>query len=396
MNYAIVSRTISVQEEDFLLIEWGNGSMDVLEYPSTLSPESGDGILVDNKNEIVSVIEPIGANRGNSIGIVKKEIDDRAIVEQGGRLVVYEIGNGVSVKPGNTVEVSSTGIIQKVVEETAIQQESRHPASTDIEKYIKDLKFPSEELEVGFEHFGGMSDHLRYVQKRVDLLLNQREEIERIGRKPTLGALFYGEPGTGKTHFAKIVASESNADFYRIRGPEIVSKWVGDTEEILRELFEHARKNAPAILFFDELDSLGSERGDGPNQQFGNRIVAQLLSLMDGIDQEQEGLLIIGSTNRIGDIDQALLRSGRLDWKIEFEVPDYQGRVEIFEALRQQGYDVADSVDSEEIATLTDGWTGAQLSSLLDEAVIVAVSSGREQITTTDLKISYERRSSQS
>jgi len=369
--------------------------MDVLEHPGTLSPDPGDAILVDG-SEVIAVIDPIGANRGNSIGIVKKEMGDRAVVEQSGRLVVYEIEEGISVKDGNTVEISNAGIIQEVIETTAIQRESRHPASTDIEEYIDKLKFPSEDLDVGFEHFGGMSDHLRYVQKRVELLLNQREEIERMGRQPTLGALFHGKPGTGKTHFAKIVASESDADFYRIRGPEIVSKWVGDTEEILRELFDDARKNKPAILFFDELDSLGSERGEGPNQQFGNRIVAQLLSLMDGIDQEQEGLLIIGSTNRIEDIDQALLRSGRLDWKIEFDLPDHQDRVEIFESLRRQGYDVADSVDPEEIASLTDGWTGAQLSSLLDEAVIVAHSSGRDQITMTDLKISYERRSNQS
>lgn len=395
MDYATVAKTISAEGEDFLLIEWGNGSMDVLEHPSDFSPDPGDAILVD-RSEVIGVIDPIGANRGNSIGIVKKELDDRAVVEQAGRLVVYEVDDDVSVETGNTVEISSAGIIREVIETTALQRESRHPASTDIEEYIEGLKFPSEELEVGFEHFGGMSDQLRYVQKRVDLLLNQREEIERIGRRPTLGALFHGKPGTGKTHFAKIVASESDADFYRIRGPEIVTKWVGDTEEILRELFDHAKRNEPAILFFDELDSLGSERGEGPNQQFGNRIVAQLLSLMDGIDQEQEGLLIIGSTNRIEDIDQALLRSGRLDWKIKFEVPEHQGRVEIFESLRQQGYNVADSVDPEEIASLTDGWNGAQLSSLLDEAVIVAVSSGREQITTTDLKISYERRSSQS
>lgn len=395
MDYATVARTLSDEGEDFLLIEWGNGGIDVLEHPDDLSPESGDAVLVD-RNEVIGVIDPIGADRGNSVGIVQKVHNGRAVVEQGGRLTVYEVDEGVSVESGNTVEISGAGVIQEMIETTAIEPESRHPASTDIDGYIRDLKFPAEDLDVGFEHFGGMSDHLRYVQNRVDLLLNQREEVKRIGRQPKLGALFHGKPGTGKTHFAKIVASESDTDFYRIRGPEIVTKWIGDTEEILRELFNHARRNEPAILFFDEIDSLGSERGDGPNQQFGNRIVAQLLSLMDGIDEESEGLMIIGSTNRIEDIDQALLRSGRLDWKVKFEIPDYQGRVEIFESLRKQGYDVADTVDPEEIASLTDGWTGAQLSSLLDEAVIVAVSSGREQITMTDLKISYERRNNQS
>ncbi|WP_083898786.1 ATP-binding protein [Natronococcus jeotgali] len=395
MEYATVARTISVEGHDYLLIEWGQGGIDILLHPNDLSPETGDAILVDSR-EVVEVIDPIGVDRGNSIGIVRKELDERAVVEQGGRLAVYVVADDVSVESGNTVEISSTGIIRDVVKKTAIKHESRHPASTDIEDYIHNLKFSSDELDIGFEDFGGMSEQLKHVQKRVELLLTQRGELEQIGTQPKLGALFHGEPGTGKTHFAKILASESDADFYRIRGPEIVTKWIGDTEEILRELFNHARRNEPAILFFDEIDSLGSERGDGPNQQFGNRIVAQLLSLMDGVDQQSEGLLVIGSTNRIEGIDEALLRPGRLDWKVEFEIPGFQDRVEIFESLRDQGYDVNDTVDTEEIASLTDGWTGAQLRSLLDEAGVVSVAAGRNQITMTDLKISYERRSAQS
>lgn len=149
---------------------------------------------------MIGVIDPIGTNRGNSIGIVKQEIGDRVVVEQDGRLIVYEVDDDVSVKSGYTVELSNAGRVREVIETTAIQRESRHPASTEIDDYIENLKFPSEELEVGFEHFGRMSEHLRYVQKRVDLLLNQWETIERIGRQPTLGALFYGKPGTGKTH----------------------------------------------------------------------------------------------------------------------------------------------------------------------------------------------------
>lgn len=183
MDYATVARTLSVDGEDFLLIEWGNEGIDVLDHPDDISPELGDAVLVD-RNEVIGVIDPIGADRGNSVGIVKKVHNGRAVVEQGSRLTAYEVDEGVSVESANTVEISGAGVIQEVIETTAIEPESHHPASTDIDEYIQDLKFPAEDLDVGFEHFGGMSDHLGYVQNRVDLLLNQREEVKRIGRQP--------------------------------------------------------------------------------------------------------------------------------------------------------------------------------------------------------------------
>jgi transitional endoplasmic reticulum ATPase len=170
---------------------------------------------------------------------------------------------------------------------------------------------------------------------------------------------------------------------------------VGETEEILRALFRDASDHEPSIIFFDEIDSLGGERGSGQNQQFGNRVVAQLLALMDGVDQENDGLLIIGSTNRIEDMDDALLRPGRLDWKVSFEKPELEGRVEIFDALRTR-YTVAEEVSSEQIAALTEGWSGADLEALLDEASIVCVDDDRDEITMMDLMISHERVSRQS
>lgn len=394
-NYAIVVRVIRAEDDDLLLVEWGSGGIDVLEHPEDLSPCQGDAVLVDQNNQVSTIINPVGAERGNSVGVVKKVLGDRAVVDSGGRLSIYDIASGVSVDVDNTVEISDTGVIRDCIDKSPIQRDFQISEETDIEEYIDGLKYSSEELSVDFEDFGGMWDELEHVQKRVDLMLNNRDELEQIGTEPNLGALFHGKPGTGKTFFARILASESNADFYRIRGPEIVTKWVGDTEEILRALFEDAKENEPSIIFFDEIDSLGRERESGPNQQFGNRVVAQLLSLMDGIDQQSEGLLVIGSTNRIDDIDNALLRPGRLDWKVEFQMPDYQGRVEIFDSLREE-YHVADSVDATEIASMTNGWNGAELESLLDEAGMVSVDADREEITMTDLRISYERRANQS
>lgn len=351
-NYAIVARVIRDEDGDLLLVEWGGGGIDVLEYPEDLSPSSGDAVLVNRNDEVTAIINPVGADRGNSVGVVKKNLGDRAVVDSGGRLSIYDIASGVSVEVDNTVEISDRGVIRECIDSSPIQRDFQLSEETDIEEYIEGLKYSSEELSVGFEDFGGMWEELEHVRKRVDLMLNNREELEQIGTEPNLGALFHGEPGTGKTFFARILASETNADFYRIRGPEIVTKWVGDTEEILRALFEDAKENEPSIIFFDEIDSLGRERESGPNKQFGNRVVAQLLSLMDGIDQQSEGLLVIGSTNRINDIDEALLRPGRLDWKVEFKTPGYQGRIEIFNSLREE-YHVADSVDATEIASMT-------------------------------------------
>lgn len=136
MDYATVARTLSVDGEDFLLIEWGNEGIDVLDHPDDISPELGDAVLVD-RNEVIGVIDPIGADRGNSVGIVKKVHNGRAVVEQGSRLTAYEVDEGVSVESANTVEISGAGVIQEVIETTAIEPESHHPASTDIDEYIR-------------------------------------------------------------------------------------------------------------------------------------------------------------------------------------------------------------------------------------------------------------------
>ena len=389
-TYATIQRIIEYNESNLVIVEWGNGGTGVLDYPDNLKLKAGQAVLVDRGDEITARLKPIGDDRGNAIGVVDQLLGDRAIVKIGGRYTIYEISDGISVDRGNTVEISRRGIIKQVVDRESLIDDSSNPSETDIEDYVNSLKYPSSELDVGYEDFGGMSDRLWDLRRRVDILLNSRKKMEDIGVKPRLGAVFYGTSGTGKTHFARILASESDATFYNIRGPEIITKWIGDTEEILRELFKDARTNEPSILFFDEIDSLGSERSSGPNQQFSNRIVAQLLSLIDGIEQNSERLMIIGSTNRIKDMDDALLRSGRLNWKVEFEKPNREARVEIFNALKK-GYSISNSIDPERVADITKGWTGAELESLLDEAGIASINSGRKKITMTDLRISHEK-----
>lgn len=151
--------------------------------------------------------------------------------------------------------------------------------------------------------------------------------MKAIGAKPVKGVLFTGAPGTGKTHLARIIADVSGAVFYQVSGPSIVSKWVGDSEETLRRLFEDAAKRECAIIFFDEIDSIAARRSSDSNGE-SKRVVAQLLTLLDGFKPDSN-VIVIAATNRVEDIDEALLRPGRFDWEIAFDLPTERDRLEI-------------------------------------------------------------------
>ncbi len=373
-----------------------NGMMGYFEYPDSESLSIGDIVSVDVYNDAVQfdgLLLSGGVNRGNSLGVVEKVEEDQIIVNTGTVLKTVINNSGEQIDVGNTVEITHVNTIADIVQSEPLRALPAAHSDTESSEFIGRLRKESDEIGLSYDDFGGSSVRLDQFKQRIDLFLNQPEALEEIGTDIQMGAIFYGKPGTGKTHFARILAAETDATFYRIRGPEIVTKWVGETEEIIRGLFEDAADNQPSILFFDELDSLGSERGDGPNQQFGNRVVAQLLSLMDGFDQSEEGILVIASTNRLEDIDDALLRSGRFDWKIKFPLPDYEDRVEIADSLMNR-YEVSSRVSPEQIAEMTDGWSGAEIDGLLDEAGLIAVGKEREsnnRIRLTDILESRQR-----
>lgn len=387
--------TVYELKDSEAVIKGGNGVYMTINLPDSPNLNVGDVVKIDGQNgEFLERVAENGLERGNSIGVIKKEINDGFLVDKNGIITKVTNPEDQDVTEGNTVELTDADTICNVLSEDSISSRSSPPEETDIGEIIDSLRKQSDDLKVrGFEDFGGMSDQIRQVQERVELFLQERERLEEIGTETNMGAIFYGPAGTGKTHFARILAKESDATFYRIRGPEIVTKWVGDTEEIIRTLFEDAAKdeNEPSIVYFDEIDSLGSERGDGANQQFGNRVVAQLLTEMDGFEDSDESIMVIASTNRIEGIDDALLRSGRFDWKIPFPKPTPEGRVDIFDTLREQ-YEVSDDVSSEQIASITDGWTGAELRALLNEAGALCVADDRDEIKLVDLLRSFERR----
>ena len=235
-------------------------------------------------------------------------------------------------------------------------------------------------VSVTYEDIGGLDEELDLVREMIELPLSEPELFARLGVDPPKGVLLYGPPGTGKTLIARAVANEVDATFISVSGPEIVSKYKGDSEERLRQVFEEARENAPAIVFFDEIDSVAPEREEGGGME--DRIVGQLLSLMDGLEARGE-VIVIGATNRVDDLDPALRRGGRFDREIEIGVPDETGRREILD-VHTRRMPTTDDVTLDRLAARTHGFVGADLRSLVTEAAMSALRRARHEGTATD------------
>ncbi|RQG97194.1 AAA family ATPase [Natrarchaeobius chitinivorans] len=237
---------------------------------------------------------------------------------------------------------------------------------------------------VTYEDIGGLDEELELVREMIELPLSEPELFQRLGVEPPSGVLLYGPPGTGKTLIARAVANEVDARFETISGPEIMSKYKGESEEQLRRTFETARENAPTIVFFDEIDSIaGTRDGEGDAE---NRIVGQLLTLMDGLDGRGE-VIVIGATNRVDSIDPALRRGGRFDREIQIGVPDATGRKEILE-VHTRGMPLADEVSVDAIARRTHGFVGADLDAVASEAAMAAI---RDRPTDGDERAEWNR-----
>jgi transitional endoplasmic reticulum ATPase len=223
---------------------------------------------------------------------------------------------------------------------------------------------------ISYEDIGGMRPVIQKVREMIELPLRHPELFEKLGVEAPKGVLLHGPPGTGKTLLARAVASETNANFLSIGGPEIMSKFYGESEERLREVFKEAQENAPSIIFIDELDSIAPKREEVTGE-VEKRVVSQLLALMDGI-QSRGKVVVIGATNRPNSLDPALRRPGRFDREIEIGVPDRDGRLEILQ-IHTRGMPLAEDVDLKRLADVTHGFVGADLESLAKEAAIRAL-----------------------
>jgi len=224
--------------------------------------------------------------------------------------------------------------------------------------------------EVTYDDIGDLKEELQKVREMIELPLRYPELFRHLGIEPPKGVLLYGPPGTGKTLIAKAVANEAGAHFIAINGPEIMSKFYGESERRLREAFEEAEKNAPSIIFIDELDAVAPKREE-VSGEVERRVVAQLLTLMDGLKTRGQ-VIVIGATNRPDAIDPALRRPGRFDREIEIGIPDREGRKEILQ-VHTRNMPLAEDVDLDELADITYGYVGADLAALCKEAAMRAL-----------------------
>lgn len=237
------------------------------------------------------------------------------------------------------------------------------------EKAVEEIE-AAEKLRVTYEDIGGLYEEIRKIREMIELPMRHPELFKRAGISPPKGVLLHGPPGTGKTLLARAVAYETDAHFITISGPEIMSKFYGQSEENLRNIFEDAKKNAPSIIFIDELDSIAPKRGEVTGE-VERRVVAQLLSLMDGLKSRGE-IIVIGATNRVNDIDEALRRPGRFDREIVIGVPNRDGRYEILQ-IHTRGMPLYKDVDLEELADRTHGFVGADIEALAKESAMLSL-----------------------
>jgi transitional endoplasmic reticulum ATPase len=242
--------------------------------------------------------------------------------------------------------------------------------STEIKLREKPVILEVTGTGITYEDIGGLSDEIQRLREMIELPMKHPEVFERLGIGSPKGVLMYGPPGTGKTLIARAVANESGANFFSIAGPEIMSKYYGESEQRLRELFEQANKEAPSIIFIDELDSIAPKREDVTGE-VERRVVAQLLTMMDGLEERGQ-VVVIGATNRIDAIDPALRRPGRFDREIEIGVPDRNERFEILQ-IHTRGMPLSDNVRLKEIAERTHGFVGADISALARESAMKAL-----------------------
>jgi transitional endoplasmic reticulum ATPase len=237
--------------------------------------------------------------------------------------------------------------------------------------------------KVKWEDIGDLEEVKKTLREMVEWPLKYRESFERLGIQPPKGILLYGPPGCGKTLLAKAVATESGANFIAVKGPELLSKWFGESEKRVRDLFKKAKQVAPCIIFFDEIDALAPRRGAGMHEAT-ERVVAQLLTEISGIE-DVKNVVLIAATNRPELVDPALLRPGRFDKLVFIPPPDEKGRLEILK-VHTRKVPLAKDVNLEEIAKRTEGYSGADLEALVREAAMNAL---REDINAKEVKAKH-------
>ena len=366
-----------------------------------LSIRVGDIVQIDGSKKTVAKVLR-GAPEDANLGIIRMDgstrrnagvsLDERVAVKkvtaknaekitfspteqlrlQGGEEYLKQVLDGRAIAKGDTITLNVMGNkIDLVVTSFSPSGEAVMICdTTEVKVSDKPAANKGDVPKVSYDDIGGLGDAVKKIREMVELPLRHPELFKRLGVEAPKGVLLHGPPGTGKTMLAKAVAGETSSNFISIGGPEIVSKFYGESEGKLREIFKEAEENAPSIIFIDEIDSIAPKREEVTGEE-ERRIVAQLLSLMDGLNSRGK-VVVIGATNRPNSIDEALRRPGRFDREIEIGIPDRDGRHEIL-MIHTRGMPLADDVDLDWLADKTHGYSGADLSALTKEAAMAAL-----------------------
>ena len=308
----------------------------------------------------------------DAAGMVKRQILKRPVVERDIVPVMSSTNHPFMRSPGQAIPLIA---VETDPEGVALVTED-----TDVELREEPISgFEKTGGGITYEDIGGLQNEIQRVREMVELPMKHPQIFRKLGIEPPQGVLLHGPPGTGKTLLAKAVANETSASFFSIAGPEIISKYYGESEQQLREIFEDASEESPAIIFIDELDSIAPKR-EAVTGEVERRVVAQLLTMMDGLESRGQ-VIVIAATNRVDSVDPALRRPGRFDREIEIGVPDETGRKEILQ-VHTRGMPLSDDVNLGELAAETHGFVGADIESLTKES---AMKSLRRYLPEIDL-----------
>ncbi|MFP4627158.1 MAG: CDC48 family AAA ATPase [Natronomonas sp.] len=299
----------------------------------------------------------------DAAGMVKRQILKRPVVEHDIVPVMSSTNHPFMRSPGQAIPL--------IAVETDPQGVCLVTEDTDVELREEPISgFKKTGSGITYEDIGGLQNEIQRVREMVELPMKHPQIFKKLGIEPPQGVLLHGPPGTGKTLLAKAVANETSASFFSIAGPEIISKYYGESEQQLREIFEDASEESPSIVFIDELDSIAPKREDVTGE-VERRVVAQLLTMMDGLESRGQ-VIVIAATNRVDSVDPALRRPGRFDREIEIGVPDETGRKEILQ-IHTRGMPLSDNVNLDSMADDTHGFVGADIESLTKEAAMKAL-----------------------
>jgi len=371
-----------------LLLELPNGQIVTVDRSEPFDISVGTVLLVrEEENHLEQAPAELWPN-SPWVGVVRLKLEDVTVISASGLWRTVATNPDLDYREGYTVEADATSGILRVLAKYPIRDRDLPELDESVvDKFEQDVAADG----ITFDDFGGLPQVVARAKELIEVPLRFGANLARIGARPTKGVLFTGPPGTGKTMLARIIAGQTNCKFYEISGPEIFSKWYGQSEEILRLLFHRAGQQERAIVFFDEIDSVAGQRAD-ESHEASRRVVAQLLTLMDGFDSD-EHVVVIAATNRPQDIDAALRRPGRFDWEIHFPLPDLLDREAILRTSAR-ALSTTGEFPFRSIAQQTKGWSGAELSAIWREAALLAAPDGpggRSTIIAEDFVGGYER-----